>query len=114
MFVSAPESLGYSYEVEWPSEWHTHTHTHTHTQKHKHTFVNVFNGSSSPARAYSLYDILTLAIVVGVLVVMGVCGVVACASRARSYRSPEVLVPLLGAASRRYSEDQRRTEKPGV
>uniref|UniRef100_A0A8C5BH47 5,6-dihydroxyindole-2-carboxylic acid oxidase n=1 Tax=Gadus morhua TaxID=8049 RepID=A0A8C5BH47_GADMO len=84
MFVSAPESLGYSYEVEWPT------------------------------RAYSLYDILTIAIVVGVLVVMGVCGVVACASRARSYRSPEVLVPLLGAASRRYSEDQRRTEKPGV
>lgn len=29
MFVSAPENLGYSYEVQWPSELQpTHMHTH--------------------------------------------------------------------------------------
>ncbi|CAL8328698.1 unnamed protein product [Lota lota] len=84
MFVSAPESLGYSYEVEWPT------------------------------REYSLFDILTMAIVAGVLVTATVCGVIACAAHARSYRSAEVLVPLLGATFRRYSEDERRTEKSGV
>ncbi|KAG7272780.1 hypothetical protein CRUP_036840 [Coryphaenoides rupestris] len=84
MFVSAPESLGYSYEVEWP------------------------------ARAYTVSEIITIAIVAGVLVMAMVCGVMACAARARSYRSAEALEPLLGDTFRRYSEEERRMQKSVV
>lgn len=34
MFVSAPENLGYSYEVQWPGELQL-TCTHTHARTHK-------------------------------------------------------------------------------
>ncbi|TNN61204.1 5,6-dihydroxyindole-2-carboxylic acid oxidase [Liparis tanakae] len=81
MFVSAPENLGYSYEVQWP------------------------------ARAYTLSEIITIGIVAAVLVVMVVGGVIACAVRARSFRSAEALEPLLGETFRRYSEDDRRLSK---
>ncbi|XP_070712720.1 tyrosinase-related protein 1b [Pempheris klunzingeri] len=81
MFLSAPENLGYSYEVQWP------------------------------ARAYTLSEIITIAIVAAVLVVTVVGGVIACAVRANSYRSAEALEPLLGDTFRRYSEDDRRLDK---
>lgn len=45
------------------------------------------------------------------LVVAVVGGVIACAMRARSYRSAEALEPLLGETFRRYSEDDRRLDK---
>ncbi|XP_053475402.1 tyrosinase-related protein 1b [Ictalurus furcatus] len=48
MFVSAPDSLGYTYEVQWPT------------------------------RPYTVSEIITIAIVVVVLVVMVVGGVIAC------------------------------------
>ncbi|XP_036439368.1 tyrosinase-related protein 1b [Colossoma macropomum] len=54
MFVSAPEALGYTYEVEWPT------------------------------RPFTLSEILTIAIVVVVLVVIVVGGVIACVVRAYS------------------------------
>uniref|UniRef100_A0A4W5Q6S0 5,6-dihydroxyindole-2-carboxylic acid oxidase n=1 Tax=Hucho hucho TaxID=62062 RepID=A0A4W5Q6S0_9TELE len=81
MFVTAPENLGYTYEVTWPS------------------------------RPYTLSEIITIAIVAAVLVAAVVSGVMACAMRARSFRWAEGLEPLLGETFRRYSEDERRTDK---
>ncbi|XP_037328811.2 tyrosinase-related protein 1b [Pungitius pungitius] len=81
MFVSAPANLGYSYEVQWPT------------------------------RAYTLSEIITIAVVAAVLVVAVMGGVIACAARARSYRSAEALEPLLGDTFRSYSEDDRRLDK---
>lgn len=66
---------------------------------------------SSTARAYTLSEIITIGIVAAVLVVAVVGGVIACAVRARSYRSAEALEPLLGETFRRYSEDDRRFDK---
>lgn len=63
------------------------------------------------ARAYTLSEIITIAIVAAVLVVMVVGGVIACAVRVRSDRSAEALEPLLGETFRRYSEDDRRLGK---
>ncbi|KAK2816965.1 hypothetical protein Q5P01_025156 [Channa striata] len=81
MFVSAPESLGYSYEVQWPN------------------------------RPFTLSEIITIAIVSAVLLVVVVGAVVACAMRDRSYRTADALEPLLGETYRRYSEDDRRLAK---
>ncbi|CAB1445969.1 unnamed protein product [Pleuronectes platessa] len=81
MFVAAPENLGYSYEVQWP------------------------------APAYTLSEIITIAVIAAVLVAAVVGGVIACAVRAHSYRSAEALEPLLGDTFRRYSEDERRLDK---
>lgn len=67
--------------------------------------------SSSTARAYTLSEIITIGVVAAVLVVAVVGGVIACAMRARSYRSAEALEPLLGDTFRRYSEDERRFDK---
>lgn len=53
-----------------------------------------------------------MAIVVAVVVVVAVGGVVACAVRARSHSSAEVLEPLLAETYRRYSEEDRRLDKP--
>lgn len=53
-----------------------------------------------------------MAIVVAVVVVAAVGGVVACAVRARSHSSAEVLEPLLAETYRRYSEEDRRLDKP--
>ena len=65
----------------------------------------------SAARPYTLSEIITIGIVAAVLVVAVVGGVIACAVRARSYRSAEGLEPLLGETFRRYSEDDRRMDK---
>ncbi|XP_074551531.1 tyrosinase-related protein 1b [Halichoeres trimaculatus] len=81
MFVTAPANLGYSYEVEWPTP------------------------------GFTLSEIITIAIVGAVIVVTVVGGIIACALRARSYRSSEALEPLLGETFRRYSEDDRRLDK---
>ncbi|KAA0722406.1 5,6-dihydroxyindole-2-carboxylic acid oxidase [Triplophysa tibetana] len=81
MFVVAPDNLGYTYEVQWPT------------------------------RSYTISEIITIAIVAVVLIVAVVGGVFGCAARARSYRSLEGLEPLLGEQYRRYSEDERRAEK---
>ncbi|KAM4597559.1 5,6-dihydroxyindole-2-carboxylic acid oxidase-like, partial [Polymixia lowei] len=81
MFVPAAENLGYSYEVQWPT------------------------------RAFNVSEIITIAIVAVVLAAVAVGGVTACVMGARSYRSSESLEPLLGDSFRRYSEDDRRTEK---
>ena len=107
MFVAAPENLGYSYEVQWPGE-----SRRTNTQTHQLPQVTFF--SPPPpliAQAYTLSEIITIAIVSAVLVVAVVGGVMACAVRARSYRSAEALEPLLGETFRRYSEDDRRLDK---
>ena len=69
------------------------------------------HGLFSTARAYTLSEIITIAIVAAVLVVAVVGGVIVCAVRARSYRSAEALEPLLGETFRRYSEDDRRLDK---
>ncbi|XP_056316639.1 tyrosinase-related protein 1b isoform X1 [Danio aesculapii] len=84
MFVSAPDNLGYTYEVQWPT------------------------------RAYTISEIITIAIVAVVLVVAVVGGVIGCAVRARSYRSAEGLEPLLGEQFRRYSEDERHASQSVV
>uniref|UniRef100_A0A3Q3L0Y4 5,6-dihydroxyindole-2-carboxylic acid oxidase n=1 Tax=Mastacembelus armatus TaxID=205130 RepID=A0A3Q3L0Y4_9TELE len=81
MFVSAPENLGYSYEVQWPT------------------------------RAYTVSEIITIAVVAAVLVVAVVGGVIACAVRAQSYHSADALEPLLRETFCRYSEDDRRLDK---
>uniref|UniRef100_A0A3B4AUP5 5,6-dihydroxyindole-2-carboxylic acid oxidase n=1 Tax=Periophthalmus magnuspinnatus TaxID=409849 RepID=A0A3B4AUP5_9GOBI len=81
MFVAAPENLGYSYEVQWPE------------------------------REFTVSEIITIGIVAAVLVIAVVGGVIACAVRARTYRSAEGLEPLLGETFRRYSEDDRRLDK---
>jgi len=57
MFVAAPDNLGYTYEVQWPT------------------------------RAYTLSEIITIGIVVAVLVVAVIGGVIFCAIRARSYNA---------------------------
>lgn len=67
--------------------------------------------SFSAARAYTLSEIITIGIVAAVLVVAVVGGVIACAMRARSYRSPEALEPLLGETFRRYSDNDVRFDK---
>ncbi|RXN04700.1 5,6-dihydroxyindole-2-carboxylic acid oxidase-like protein [Labeo rohita] len=84
MFVTAPDNLGYTYEVQWPT------------------------------RAYTISEIITIAIVAVVLVVAVVGGVIGCAVRARSYRSAEGLEPLLGEQFRRYSEDERHASQSVV
>ncbi|XP_016415576.1 5,6-dihydroxyindole-2-carboxylic acid oxidase-like [Sinocyclocheilus rhinocerous] len=84
MFVAAPDNLGYTYEVQWPT------------------------------RAYTISEIITIAIVAVVLVVAVVGGVIGCAVRARSYRSAEGLEPLLGEQFRRYSEDERHASQSVV
>uniref|UniRef100_A0A8C1TG49 5,6-dihydroxyindole-2-carboxylic acid oxidase n=1 Tax=Cyprinus carpio TaxID=7962 RepID=A0A8C1TG49_CYPCA len=84
MFVTAPDNLGYTYEVQWPT------------------------------RAYTVSEIITIAIVAVVLVVAVVGGVIGCAVRARSYRSAEGLEPLLGEQFRRYSEEQRHASQSVV
>uniref|UniRef100_A0A8C7WPR6 5,6-dihydroxyindole-2-carboxylic acid oxidase n=1 Tax=Oryzias sinensis TaxID=183150 RepID=A0A8C7WPR6_9TELE len=81
MFVSAPESLGYSYEVQWP------------------------------ARPLTLSEIITVAVVAAVVVVAALGGLIACVVRARSHHSAEALEPLLGETFRSYSEDDRRLDK---
>lgn len=86
---------------------HTQAHTHKHTpQRTPLTFA-----CSSTVRAYTLSEIITIGIVAAVLVLAVVGGVIACAVRARSYRSAEALEPLLGDTFRRYSEDDRRFDK---
>lgn len=67
--------------------------------------------SSSTVRAYTLSEVITIAIVAIVVVVAVVGGVIGCAVRARSYRSAEALEPLLGETFRRYSQDDRRLDK---
>ncbi|XP_062409380.1 tyrosinase-related protein 1b [Sardina pilchardus] len=57
MFVAAPDNLGYTYEVQWPT------------------------------RPYTLSEIITIGIVAAVLVVAVLGAVIACAVRARSYSS---------------------------
>ena len=37
MFVAAPDNLGYTYEVQWPSEY-TETHAHMNTYTGTHTY----------------------------------------------------------------------------
>lgn len=107
MFLSASDNLGYSYEVQWPSEQqHAYTHQHTHTITPNNTLL-----SSSIARAFTLSEVITIAIVAAVLVVAVVGSVAACVMRDRSYRSGETLEPLLGETFRRYSEDNRRLDK---
>lgn len=63
------------------------------------------------APGFTLSEIITIAIVGAVIVVTVVGGIIACALRARSYRSSEALEPLLGETFRRYSEDDRRLDK---
>lgn len=70
--------------------------------------------SPSPARSYTVSEIITIAIVAVVLVVAVVGGVIGCAVRARSYRSAEGLEPLLGEQFRRYSEDERHASQSVV
>lgn len=107
MFLPAPENLGYSYEVQWPGEQPACAHTNTHVS----TANPLTLSSSSTVRAYTLSEIITIGIVAAVLVVAVVGGVIACAVRARSFRSAEALEPLLGDTFRRYSEDDRRFDK---
>lgn len=107
MFVPAPANLGYSYEVQWPGEGCAHINTHKHTPQ----WTLLTFACSSTVRAYTLSEIITIGIVAAVLVVAVVGGVIACAVRARSYRSAEALEPLLGDTFRRYSEDDRRFDK---
>lgn len=107
MFLPAPENLGYSYEVQWPGEQPACAHTNTHVP----TANPLTLSSSSTVRAYTLSEIITIGIVAAVLVVAVVGGVIACAVRARSFRSAEALEPLLGDTFRRYSEDDRRFDK---
>lgn len=46
MFLSAPENLGYSYEVQWPSGWQsTHTHAHTQINENPMTLLLSFHSS---------------------------------------------------------------------
>lgn len=84
---------------------------HVHTQTHVPTASPLTLSSSSTVRAYTLSEIITIGIVAAVLVVAVVGGVIACAVRARSFRSAEALEPLLGDTFRRYSEDDRRFDK---
>ncbi|XP_028832124.1 tyrosinase-related protein 1b isoform X2 [Denticeps clupeoides] len=81
MFVTAPENLGYTYAVQWPT------------------------------RPFTLSEIITIAIVAAVLVVAVVGGAITCMMRARAHRSDEGLEPLLGEQFRSYSEEDRRYEK---
>lgn len=108
MFVSAPENLGYTYEVQWPSKQHKQPHADTDTFTPTFTLINK---DSPTARAFTLSEIITVAIVAAVLVVAVVGAVVACVVRDRSYRSAEALEPLLGDTFQRYSGDSRRSDK---
>ncbi|KAJ8271360.1 hypothetical protein COCON_G00102190 [Conger conger] len=75
MFVTAPESLGYSYEVEWPT------------------------------RPLSMTEVITISIVGAVVALAVICFVTTCAVRVRAYRSYEGREPLLGEQYQRYSDD---------
>ena len=66
---------------------------------------------SFAVREFTVSEIITIGIVAAVLVIAVVGGVIACAVRARTYRSVEGLEPLLGETFRRYSEDDRRLDK---
>lgn len=102
-----------------PPQWTWDTPTRSsgqvksrHTDKHAQTTANPVNLCLFfTVRAYTLSEIITIGIVAAVLVVAVVGGVIACAMRARSYRSAEALEPLLGDTFRRYSEDDRRFDK---
>lgn len=87
------------------------TRTCTSTSTHEPTANPLTLSSSSTVRAYTLSEIITIGVVAAVLVVAVVGGVIACAVRARSFRSAEALEPLLGDTFRRYSEDDRRFDK---
>ncbi|KAJ8247755.1 hypothetical protein GJAV_G00249930 [Gymnothorax javanicus] len=75
MFVTAPESLGYTYEVEWPT------------------------------RPWTMTEVITISIVGAVVAIAVICVVTACAIRVRSYRTYEGREPLLGEQYQRYSDD---------
>jgi tyrosinase-related protein 1 len=66
----------------------------------------LFSPPPRTARPYTLSEIITIAIVAAVLVAAVVSGVIACAMRARYFRSAEGLEPLLGETFRRYSDRQ--------
>ncbi|MBN3310228.1 5,6-dihydroxyindole-2-carboxylic acid oxidase-like [Amia ocellicauda] len=80
MFVPAPDNLGYTYEVQWPS------------------------------RPYSLTEIITIAIVAALILLAIIFAATTCAVRAKSYNpgKNESRQPLLGDQYQRYSEDRER------
>ncbi|KAK5848425.1 hypothetical protein PBY51_006040 [Eleginops maclovinus] len=75
MFLTAPENLGYSYEAEWP------------------------------AQAFTLTEIITMAIVSALVLVAVVFAATTCAVRAKSYKM-EGRQPLLGDQYQRYDDEK--------
>ncbi|MBN3291602.1 TYRP1 oxidase, partial [Polypterus senegalus] len=77
MFVTAPENLGYSYEVQWPS------------------------------RPFSLTEIITIAVIALLMLIAIIFALTTCILRTRSFSrgKSESHQPLLGDQYLRYSED---------
>ncbi|XP_023665110.2 5,6-dihydroxyindole-2-carboxylic acid oxidase [Paramormyrops kingsleyae] len=81
MFVSAPESLGYSYEAEWP------------------------------AQAFTTTEIITMAVVAALVAVAVLFTVTTCVVRARAYSNQEARQPLLGEQYQRYSQEHEHEQR---